>query len=372
LSWDSVITADFDVVIDVAKNELCYWSENLVLKNCRSILLPVPDVVAWVDASDFAIGGVAAKVVKDGKVPVTADNWLLDSNGAYRRLSNCAQLQVANLPWSAGKEIDTRDEYDLDPIKVKKLYYCHRNLKYFERAADSNERELIAAVNLLESCGRLFNNSVMTLHFDNMNAATICRKGSPKIRLQKYAEKIANIACENSLKINPVWIPRDLNNVADMISKTIDYEDYGVTEAFFRDVCEFFGVEPQIDCFANAENAKTKKFFSLSYCVNSTGVDCFSYNWRHFGICWLFPPPRLIGKTLNYLKECKAKGLLLVPQWKFSYFYPMLAAVKKFTEKRAVFSGKDIFVEGADAGSFFGPRYNGNVEVIYLNYDYDM
>jgi hypothetical protein len=72
------------------------------------------------------------------------------------------------------------------------------------------------------------------------------------------------------------------------------------------------------------------------------------------------------------LKECKAKGLLLVPQWKFSYFYPMLAAVKKFTEKRAVFSGKDIFVEGADAGSFFGPRYNGNVEVIYLNYDYDM
>jgi hypothetical protein len=50
----------------------------------------------------------------------------------------------------------------------------------------------------------------------------------------------------------------------------------------------------------------------------------------------------------------------------------MLAAVKKFTEKRAVFSGKDIFVEGADAGSFFGPRYNGNVEVIYLNYDSDI
>jgi hypothetical protein len=90
--------------------------------------------------------------------------------------------------------------------------------------------------------------------------------------LQKYAEKIANIACKNSLRINPVWIPRDLNNVADMISKTIDYEDYGVTEAFFRDICVFFGVEPQIDCFANAENAKTKKFFSLAYCVNSTGL----------------------------------------------------------------------------------------------------
>jgi hypothetical protein len=132
-----------------------------------------------------------------------------------------------------------------------------------------------------------------------------------------------------------------------------------------------FGVEPHIDCFANAENTKTEKFFSLLYCVNSTGVDCFSYNWRHFGICWLFPPPRLIGKTLNYLRECKAKGLLLIPQRKFSYFYPMVQSMQKFVAKKVVLNGRNIFTEGIDAGSYFGPRYRGNVEVMYLNCDSD-
>jgi hypothetical protein len=199
--------ADFDVVFGVAKRELIFWIENLRNKNCRKIIPPVPDVVAWVDASDFAIAGIAAKIERDANIPVTVDNWLLDSNRAYRRLSNCAQLQVANLPWSAGKEIDTRDEFDLDPLKVQKMYYCHRNLKYYERVTDSNERELLAAVNLLESCCKMVRNSVVTLHFDNTNAAIICKKGSSKIRLQKYAEKISNLASDNNFVLNPVWIP---------------------------------------------------------------------------------------------------------------------------------------------------------------------
>jgi len=40
-------------------------------------------VIAWVDASDVAIGGFAARLLADmpSTVPLTADNWLLDGGG---------------------------------------------------------------------------------------------------------------------------------------------------------------------------------------------------------------------------------------------------------------------------------------------------
>ena len=50
------------------------------------------------------------------------------------------------------------------------------------------------------------------------------------------------------------------------------------------------------------------------------GVDAFNYNWSSH-INWLFPPPRLLEKTLNHLKSCKAVGVILTPEWKGSSFY---------------------------------------------------
>ena len=76
---------------------------------------------------------------------------------------------------------------DLDPAHVQKTYLVHRNLDFAERATDSNERELLAAVQLLNSCAAYWTGLTVTLYYDNMNAATISVKGSPKPRLQKYA-----------------------------------------------------------------------------------------------------------------------------------------------------------------------------------------
>jgi len=50
---------------------------------------------------------------------------------------------------------------------------------------------------------------------DNINAVAICKKGSPKPRLQAYAKLLFQICVDNNIILNPVWIPRDLNQVAD-------------------------------------------------------------------------------------------------------------------------------------------------------------
>ena len=114
-------------------------------------------------------------------------------------------------------------------------------MDYDERVKDSNERELIAAHHLLLSGVRQFRGSTVTLYSDNSNAALILEKGSPKPRLQFYASAISDICVENNIKLRPVWITRDLNNVADLLSKTLQWDDYQVTVEFFQLICDTVG-----------------------------------------------------------------------------------------------------------------------------------
>jgi hypothetical protein len=366
-SWDSLISADYKPLYQFAKDEITDWQQRLVARNFRLFEKPVPNAVAWVDASDFAIGGLLAKISNTLRSPVTVDNWLLTDYGAYRRVNNRAKMQVDLIPWST--QYTVRDEFDMDPQKIEKLCVVHRNLTYAERVVDSNERELLAAVQLLKSCRGALKNSNITLHFDNLNASIICKKGSPKPRLQKYAVEILEICEKLNCKLNPVWIPRDLNNVADIISKTMDYDDYAVKNEFFLHVQRECEKKFVTDCFANTENAKTRRFFSLSYCPKTAGVDAFAYNWKLSGFCWVFPPPRMVGQVLTHAKNCGAEMVILVPQWKNSYFYTLLLHIdEKYVKKVMIFDGSGIFLDGADKSSYFGSNFRGFVECWWLNF----
>ena len=59
-----------------------------------------------------------------------------------------------------------------------------------EITVDSNERELLAGLETVYACKDLLKGSVLTLHFDNQNAARILKIGSSKQRLHEYALKM--------------------------------------------------------------------------------------------------------------------------------------------------------------------------------------
>jgi hypothetical protein len=161
--------------------------------------------------------------------------------------------------------------------------------------------------------------------------------------------------------------------MADFLSKEIDFDDYQVSNEFFQEVCRDMGLSPEVDLFADERNTKAPKFFSLSYCQGTLGVNAFYYDWSLRGLNWIFVPPRLILRAINHLELCKAAAFILVPQWKTSYFYPFLQKLRTTSayKKHLVYSGKNIFILGADTSSYFGPSYNGNVEVWYLDFNFD-
>ena len=158
--------------------------------------------------------------------------------------------------------------------------------------------------------------------------------------------------------------------VADRISKVIDFDDHSVTARFYSQVCESLGELPEVDRFANEKNSHCKVFYSATYCPGTAGVDAFNYDWRVGGLNWIFPPLKLVTRCVYHLKQCRAAGLLLIPQWKNAHFYPVLLQEKNGLHCRdvKVFNGNGCFLQGSDASSYFGPSFKGNVEVWYLDY----
>jgi RNase H-like domain found in reverse transcriptase len=228
-------------------------------------------------------------------------------------------MQADIWPWAERTPI-VRDRYDLDPAHVVDNYVCFKPFNALESATDSNERELMAIEYTLEACKHVLAGSVITIHSDNMNAVTICNKGSSKPRLTLYATRISRLAIDYIFRLNIVWIPRTLNNVADFISKEQDFSDYSVTDDFYNMICGDFGISPDIDLFASDTNAKAKKFFSLTFCPSTAGVNAFNYNWSHYGVGWIFVPPPMILRCLNFAQITRSEIMLLVPQWKRVHF----------------------------------------------------
>ena len=362
------------MILDKALQELKFWRIHLVQLNFRPFVCPPPSVVGWVDASSYAAGGIAC-VLKDNAVgqyrPLTADNLLIPVTGntGLAAVKDCATWQVASVAKSL-EQPHVRDEYDLDPDLIKETTFSHKMFDRREMLADSNERELIAARELIIGSLRILENSVFTIHTDNLNSAIILSKGSPKPRLQKYALEIDNICMQYNFTIQPVGIPRSLNNFSDKISKCLDIEDYGVTDKFYGEVSTIFKVNCNFDRFANNTNTKTVLFNSASFCVGTSGVDSFCYDWGLDSINWLFPPPRLVVKAINHLKLCNAMGLLVAPIWKSAEFYAYLQnpSIEKKIVRKVVFSGKNIFHYGSDKSSYFGPDFNSAVGVWLLDF----
>jgi RNase H-like domain found in reverse transcriptase len=325
-AWDSPICLDYVLLYCHAYDELLYWRSNLELKNFNPFADPQPSWVGWSDASDIAVGGCLIQL-SPGQIitPCTVDNILLRPDLGYDTIRRCAGLQADLMPWSHTGSIVVRDELDVNVGSTVEMLFCHRNFTPSESATSSTERELSAIYYFVVTFGPKIKGSKVTLYrySDSQNAVTICSKGSGKPRLHAYAKLIYDILETWNIDLTVLGIPRDLNNVADTMSALVDYADYEIAPEGFELICDTLKVRPDTDLFANSVNRKCNVFFSAVFCPETAGVDAFQYNWSQLGLCWIFVPPSFVGRVLSYAKTCKAHILLLVPQWKYSFFLPV-------------------------------------------------
>ena len=163
---------------------------------------------------------------------------------------------------------------------------------------------------------------------DNMVCYYYLRRGGGRnSQMNNIAKGIMLLEISLGVKLLvPVWIPTDLNP-ADGPSRLVDVDDWKVSELCFQTLISLWleeGMEV-VDRFADSSNTKSARFNSLMHCPGSEGVDAFSQRWATGGVMnWLAPPFRLIPKTLLYLREEEAEGIIIVPSWAAQPWWPLL------------------------------------------------
>ena len=386
LKWDELITLyEFHPNdLRLAENDINFWIENFQSLNFRPFHESVPSRLCWTDASQYAIAGIVVNAahIPDPKNFLSIDRAFqeINDNGYISIDLNSKDVGKCDSPWiqdvglkSNSPKLSRSSHDRVQNFRLKDKYdykVYHRMLYEFEISTDSNERELLAAKNSIIGFGEFLRKNCVTIHLDNLNAAEILRKGSTKYRLHKYALQVDDFCLKNEIILNSVNIPRDINKIADGISKFVDFEDYSICEEFFMKIQKEFQITFTVDRFADNFNTKVLTFNSRFYVVGSTGVNSFNYDWGPPNINWIFPPPRLLVKSLNHLFKSKGNGVILSPDWKGREFYPFFNSeiFSPFLVRVKKYSGTNVFIEGSDKESFFGPKFN--CAVIIWHYDF--
>ena len=117
-------------------------------------------------------------------------------------------------------------------------------------------------------------------------------------------------------------VTRTLNQKADYLSKIIDCDDWGLSIRLFNLLNQLWGPF-KTDWFASEHNAKTERFYSRFWSPTCTGVDAFTENWGNCNGLFV-PPVNLVSRVLMHMSICQAYGVLVVPLWRSSSFWPML------------------------------------------------
>jgi hypothetical protein len=71
------------------------------------------------------------------------------------------------------------------------------------------------------------------------------------------------------------WIPRDLNELAELWSKYRDPSDWTLTESWFAHLNRLWAPHT-VDRMASATNSRLPRFYSRFYSAGMEGLDCFS------------------------------------------------------------------------------------------------
>ena len=142
-------------------------------------------------------------------------------------------------------------------------------------------------------------------------------------------------------------------------------------DSYFHSLNSIWGLFT-VDCFANSVNAKVPRFYSLFFQPGCVGVDALAFDWGGEN-CWLIPPVYLIPRVLVHFLNCKSRGVLVVPFWPSSLFWPYLiqgnGAYKGFVVHFwFVQNGRDVFVHGASKETCFGSS-SFSTPVLFLKLD---
>ena len=191
-----------------------------------------------------------------------------------------------------------------------------------EAQESSTWRELSAVYLVLASVAPKLANERVRWFTDNQNVVVILQVGSRKPALHEVALRVFSIAIEHQIRLEPEWVPRELNEKADFLSRIVDFDDWYLNPGVFAWLDSIWGPHT-VDRFADSNNCQLARFNSRCWNPGSEAVDTFTTDWWGENNWWC-PPVTLVPRAISHAEVCMAVGTLIVPEWPASPFWPLL------------------------------------------------
>uniref|UniRef100_A0A1I7YVY0 RNase H domain-containing protein n=1 Tax=Steinernema glaseri TaxID=37863 RepID=A0A1I7YVY0_9BILA len=182
--------------------------------------------------------------------------------------------------------------------------------------------ELLAVQFAVKVFAKELRNLRVCVQVDNQGAVSILKKGSPMPKLQEVAEDVFDFMESLGSELDPVWVPRENNCLADEASRLLDRDDWGIRPEVF-DMCVRRWGQPTVDAFANARNRKCPRFWSKFADIDTCGVDALASSWEGEFV-WAVPPPTRIAEVVDLVVRQGARAILGIPVWPSHLFFPAL------------------------------------------------
>ena len=170
-----------------------------------------------------------------------------------------------------------------------------------EASQSSTWRELRAVRQVLEAFAAKLRNERVRWYTDNQNVARIIvtgTSGSKNPSLQQEALAIFSTSVANSIRIEPEWIPREENKLADYVSRIVDCDDWSLDYTIFKQLDNRWGLHT-INRFASHYNTQLPRFNSRFWNPGTEAVDGFTCDWSK-DVNWLCPPVYLVPRVIRH------------------------------------------------------------------------
>ena len=255
----------FTVLTDSAKNELSWWINNVLIA-CKPISTKEPDLVIESDASMTGWGCFCQNVSSGGV-------WL---------------------PEEAEHHI--------------------------------NYLELLAAFLAL----KCFEDKLRGFHVRTLldNATAVCcinKMGtSHSILCNQLTLDLWSWCIDRNIWISAAHLPGKDNKVADAESRKINLDaEWKLNSNVLAEALKVLDFFPKIDLFASRLNYQCHDYVSFRADPQAVAVNAFSMSWSNLDF-YVFPPFSIILRVLKKIREDKAKGVLVVPEWPTQVWWPIL------------------------------------------------
>ena len=119
------------------------------------------------------------------------------------------------------------------------------------------------------------------------------------------------------------WLPRDENQISDMLSKgSLDTWEFGLTTQVTNCLWNRWFV-PSVDCFASKLFHVVDTYYSFHPDTGAARRDAFSVlRWPNK--IYAFPPIPLITMTITKIKLDSVTAIMVVPEWRSAKWWDML------------------------------------------------